>query len=53
MLNALWVLVFFGLCALAQRRLSYFRSHPEDETVPPQPGFPAEDRDRLTDLHLS
>lgn len=53
MLNGLWVLVFFGLYAFAQRRLSYFRSHPEAETVPTQPGSPADDRDRLTDLDLS
>ena len=53
MLNSLWVLVFFGLYAFAQRRLSYFRSHPEAETVPTQPGSPADDRDRLTDLDLS
>ena len=53
MLNALWVLVFFGLHAFAQRRLEYFRSHPEAETVSTQPGCPADDRDRLTDLDLS
>jgi hypothetical protein len=51
-LNALWVLVFFGLYAFAQRRLSYFRSHPEAETEPTKPGSPADDRDRLTDLDL-
>jgi len=53
MLNALWVLVFFGLYAFAQRRLEYFRSHPEAETVPPQPPSPADDRYELTDLDLS
>ena len=53
MLNGLWVLVFFGLYAVAQRCLSYFRSHPEAETVPTQPGSPAGDRDKLTDLDLS
>jgi hypothetical protein len=53
MLNALWVLVFFGLYASAQRRLEYFRSHPEAETVPPQSHSPADDRYKLTDLDLS
>jgi hypothetical protein len=53
MLNGLWVLVFFGLYGFAQRCLWYFRSHPEAETVPTQPGSPADDRDRLTDLDLS
>jgi hypothetical protein len=53
MLNAVWVLVFFELYAFAQRRLVYFRSHPEAETVPTQPGSSADDRDRLTDLDLS
>jgi Protein of unknown function (DUF3592) len=52
-LNGLWVLAFFGLYAFAQRRLWYFRSHPEAETVPTQAGSPADDRDRLTDLDLS
>ncbi|HET6932974.1 MAG TPA: DUF3592 domain-containing protein [Candidatus Acidoferrum sp.] len=52
-LNALWVLVFFGLYASAQRGLAYFRRHPEAETVPTQPGSPADDRDTLTDLDLS
>ena len=52
-LNTLWVLVFSGLYAFAQRRLSYFRSHPEAETVPAQSGSPADDRDKLTDLDLS
>jgi Protein of unknown function (DUF3592) len=53
MLNALWVLVFSLLYAFAQRRLSYFRSHPEAETVPTQPGSPTDDRDNFTDLDLS
>lgn len=52
-LNALWVLVFSGLYAFARHRLSYFRSHPEAETEPIQPGSPADDRDRLTELDLS
>ncbi len=52
MLNAFWVLLFFGLYAFAQRRLEYFRSHPEAETVPPQPITP-DDRYKLTDLDLS
>jgi hypothetical protein len=52
MLNALWVLVFFGLYTVAQRRLAYFRSHPEAETLPAPPGPPADDSDRLTDLDL-
>jgi len=53
MLNAVWVLVFFGLYGFAQRRLAYFRSHPEAETVPTEPGSPADDPARLTDLDLS
>ena len=53
MLNALWVLVFFVLYAFAQRRLAYFRSHPEAETVSTQPDCPADDGGRLTDLGLS
>jgi len=53
MLNGVWVLVFFGLYIVAQRRLWYFRSHPEAETMPTQPGSPADDRDGLTDLDLS
>ena len=52
-LSALWVLVFSGLYALAQRRLSYFRSHPEAETVPAPPSSPTDNRDQLTDLDLS
>ena len=52
-LNALWVLIFFGLYAFAQRGLAYFRSHPEAEAVPRQPGSPADDRYKLTDLDLS
>jgi hypothetical protein len=53
MLNALWVLVFFVLYAFAERRLAYFRSHPEAETVSTEPGAPANDKERLTDLDLS
>jgi len=53
MLNALWVLVFLVLYAFAQRRLAYFRSHPEAETVSTQPDCPADDRGGLTDLDLS
>lgn len=53
MLNAVWVLVCFGFYAFAQRRLAYFRSHPEAETVPTQPSSRADERDRLTDLDLS
>ncbi len=53
LLNGLWVLVFFGLYIFAQRRLWYFRSHPEAETMPTRLGSPADDRDRLTDLDLS
>lgn len=53
MLNAVWVLVFFGLYTFAKRRLAYFRSHPEAETVPTQPGSPADDKDTLRDLDLS
>ena len=52
-LNALWVLVFFGLYAFAGRRLAYFRSNPKAETASTQPGSLADDRDRLTDLDLS
>ena len=52
-LNALWVLVFFGLYVFAQRRLSYFRSHPGAETVPTRPGSSADDKDTLRDLDLS
>lgn len=51
--NTLWVLLFFGVYGFAQRRLSYFRSHPEAATETPQPGSPAEDKNRLTDLDLS
>jgi hypothetical protein len=52
-LSTLWVLVFSGLYAFAQRRLSYFRNHPEAATVPTLPDSPADDRERLTDLDLS
>jgi hypothetical protein len=50
-LNALWVLIFFGLYAFAQRRLEYFKSHPEAESFPPPPASP-DDRHKLTDLDL-
>jgi hypothetical protein len=53
LLNVVWVLAFFELYAFAQRRLAYFRSRPEAETVPGQPGSSADDRDRLTELDLS
>ena len=52
-LNVLWVLVFSGLYAFAQRRLRFFRSHPEAQSVPTQANSPADDKYKLTDLDLS
>ena len=53
MLNGLWVLIFFGLYAFAQRGVEYFRSQAEAEAVPTQPSSPADDRHKLTDLDPS
>lgn len=52
-LSVLWVLVFSGLYASAQRRLAYFRSHPEGEKVPTQAPSLGDDKYKLTDLDLS
>lgn len=51
-LNIVWVIGFFALYAFAQRRLEYFKNHPEALTNPSQSSWPG-DRDKLTDLNLS
>ena len=52
-LNALWVLVFSGVYAFANRREAYLRCHPEAETLTKEPDCRADDRYKLTDLGLS
>lgn len=51
MLNVLWVIVFGALHAFAQRRLEYFKRHPEAEAVLPQSD--TADKYKLTTLDLS
>jgi hypothetical protein len=52
MLNILWVVGFFALYAFTQRRLEYFKTHPEAETVAPESALAGEEH-KLTDLNLS